>query len=114
MHNGKVYIRKRGANDIWENLYEFILAETTTAIPRNDLKQLLPFKKVLAKSTWTISKVSKEHRQQLTHQTIHGQFITISLAKPLQTEGYKAVTLRQLKKLPFPKFITAYLAENLE
>ena len=30
----------------------------------------------------------------------------------LHKKNYKAITYKELAKLPFPKFITAYLAEN--
>ena len=113
-HSGKVYVRKRGPKDIWENLYEFILEETTQAIPKEQITELPSFKKLLGKNKFEIIAVSKDYRQQLTHQTIHGQFIRISLKKPLKADGYRVVDARQLKKLPFPKLITAYLTENRE
>lgn len=113
-HNGKVYVRKRGPKDIWENLYEFILEETTQATSVDQITGLSSFKKLLGKNKFEIVAVSKDFRQLLTHQTIHGQFIHISVKKPLQADGYNVVDLQQLKKLPFPKLITAYLTENRE
>ena len=113
-HNGKVYVRKRGPKDIWENLYEFILEESTQAIPADLIAGLVPFKKMLGKNKAEIIAVSKDFRQQLTHQTIHGQFIHIRIKKPLKADGYRIVDAKQLKKLPFPKLIASYLAENRE
>lgn len=113
-NNGKVYVRKRGAKDIWENLYEFILAETSSAISNRQLNNLAPFKKILGKSKFEVIMISRDYRQQLTHQTIYGQFISIIVKKGLRIPGYDEVSLKQLKKLPFPKLITAYLGENQE
>ncbi len=109
---GKIYVRKRGKKDIWENLYEFILAETTAAMPAEVLMRLPAIKKMFGKSTFEITKVSESRPQQLTHQTIRGQFIRVALKKPLKIAGYEAVEYKQLKILPFPKLITAYLTEN--
>ena len=113
-HNGKVYVRKRGPKDIWENLYEFMLEETSQAIATDKITSLPSFKKLIGKNKFEIIAVSKDFRQQLTHQTIHGQFIRISVKKPLEADGYTIVDAKQLKKLPFPKLIAAYLTENSE
>ncbi len=103
---GKVYVRKRAGKDIWENLYEFILLEKENAVTETLLK-----KSAFLKTADNII-VSKAYRQQLTHQTIHGRFIYAEIKSPFLPTGYTAVGLKQLKKLPFPKFITAWLAEN--
>jgi A/G-specific adenine glycosylase len=67
---------------------------------------------MLHSSALEIRQVSKEYRQQLTHQTIIGQFITVSLnGLSEQLEGYKKVHGDELKRYPFPRFITAYLDE---
>jgi len=113
-HNGKVYVRKRGPKDIWENLYEFILEETTQAVPADLLAGLVPFKKMLGKNKVEVIAISKDFRQQLTHQTIHGQFIHVRVKKPLVVDGYRVVDAKQIRKLPFPKLIAAYLTENGE
>ncbi len=113
-HNGNAYVRKRIVKDIWENLYEFILAETPSATSVKKLSSLPLLKALFEKNKFEITQVSKKCRQQLTHQTIQGQFIRGTIKKPLQLTGYKAVSAKQLKKLPFPKFITGYLMENRE
>jgi A/G-specific adenine glycosylase len=56
--------------------------------------------------------ISKVYKQQLTHQTIQGRFIQLKVKDPLTLKDYKAVTYKESTKLPFPKFITGYLAEN--
>jgi len=110
--NGKVYVRKREAGDIWENLYEFVLIENKNAIREKKLKQLIPFDTIIDINNVESSAVSRKYRQLLTHQTIHGQFIRVNLTQPLKLKGYEAISFQKFKTLPFPKFITAYLAEN--
>lgn len=111
-HNGKIYVKKRGAKDIWENLYEFILLETEAPMTEEKIKQTVLFKMITQKNKETKMRVSKIYKQQLTHQTIQGRFIQIKVNKVPPLQVYKAVTYQQLLKLPFPKFITGYLTEN--
>lgn len=111
-YNGKIYVKKRGPKDIWENLYEFILLEAEKLLSLEEIEQGAFYKTIVAKNTMGIIQVSKMYRQQLTHQTIHGMFIQLKVTHALPLKEYKAVTYKELGKLPFPKFITAYLAEN--
>jgi A/G-specific adenine glycosylase len=111
-YNGKVYVRKRGTKDIWENLYEFVLVEATAATDALQVEKLPAFKKLLKKGTYNIETVSKLYRQKLTHQTILGQFIKIKLKNKAAIEGYQSVSEKELASLPFPKFITNYLKDK--
>jgi A/G-specific adenine glycosylase len=106
---GETYVRKRGASDIWENLYEFVLIESLGPIFFNDLA---PFKALLEKNKFTIVHISPLYKQLLTHQTIHGQFARISVKEPLVLKGYKKINRKALGKLPFPKFISNYLTDK--
>ncbi len=111
-HNDKVFVRLRGAKDIWENLYEFVLIETTAATEVAQLEKLPAFKKLLGNNLYTVETISRLYSQKLTHQTIHGQFIRIKLKKMVKLEGYQTVGQKQLAALPFPKFITTYLKDK--
>jgi len=110
--DGKVYVRKRGVKDIWENLYEFVLIESPVATDVEQLKQLPAFKNLLGKIAIDVDTISRLYSQKLTHQTIYGQFIKITLKKPVQLDGYEPVSAREMAKLPFPKFITTYLKDK--
>jgi A/G-specific adenine glycosylase len=111
-HNNSVLVRKRGAKDIWENLYEFVLIEHDKILPLENIKKLPAIKKIFSKTPFEVIKISKPYRQLLTHQTIHGQFVTIKISAPLSVAGYEAVSQKKLGKLPFPKFITGYLTDK--
>lgn len=108
-----VLVRKRTEKDIWENLYEFVLMETDTAIePGNSQLQLLLEKKLGIKS-FQLKDVSPIFRQQLTHQTINGQFVELQMsAVPRVLKNFERVKRSALKDYPFPKLITAYLRRN--
>jgi A/G-specific adenine glycosylase len=109
---GKFYVRKRPPKDIWENLYEFVLLEKDTPLAVEKLTEDAAFKKLFGPSKPGIIKISKLYRQQLSHQTIQGQFIHIKVKKPVLLKGYETVSQRGLERLPFPKFITGYLQDK--
>ena len=111
-YNGKQYVRKRGAKDIWENLYEFVLIENEEALPLEKLRELQLVKEILGSDNFEIEQISPLYKQLLTHQTIQGQFIRIKITKQLTGKGYEAFTPAEIDKLPFPKFIAAYLKDK--
>ncbi|MEJ7822199.1 MAG: A/G-specific adenine glycosylase [Chitinophagaceae bacterium] len=110
-YKNQIYVRKREHRDIWQNLYEFILIEQSKPF---SIKQLLvsqDFKSNFKGKTFVISSASPVYKQQLTHQTINGQFINITVQTPLDINYYQLVSPEKLKELPFPKFITTYLKD---
>jgi A/G-specific adenine glycosylase len=111
-HNNSVLVRKRGAKDIWENLYEFVLIENDKILPLENIENIKEIKRIFGKTPFEIVQISKPYRQLLTHQTLHGQFIKIKTTTPLSIAGYEAISQKKLDKLPFPKFITGYLKDK--
>lgn len=111
-HNDNIYIRKRTANDIWQNLHEFILVETDSATDITALQSHATFKQLLGNIPFSIEKVSAISKQQLTHQTIFSQFITLRVADLPTLNGYIPVQQQQLNNYAFPKTITTYLERN--
>ncbi len=111
---GKVYIRKRNKKDIWENLYEFVLWETDYSTNGEDAVQDLP-SKILGRSKYIITGISRIYKQQLTHQVIQGRFITVRIDRPLAAlKEYILVRKKDLGEYPFPQFITAYLQNPVQ
>lgn len=107
----KVYIRQRTGRDIWENLFEFVLFESPAAI--DEISNKLPFLKQLVNGqTFHIDNISRTYRQQLTHQTIHGRFIKMTVNKSLPSlKDFMLIEKGQLTEYAFPRFITIYLGE---
>ncbi|MEO7524659.1 MAG: A/G-specific adenine glycosylase [Ferruginibacter sp.] len=110
-YKGKIFVRKRLEKDIWQNLYEFILIETSQECSPPEIMGMPSFKEVAGKESEVIN-VSRVFKQQLTHQTIHGFFIRIKLKKAPLLEIYKAEKKEALLLQPFPRFITGYFDES--
>ena len=109
--NQKVYIRKRTSKDIWENLHEFVRLETTESLEAN-FTRLEFLQQIFGKQAYTIKAISKDFHQELTHQSIHGQFITISVEKPVPAlESYMLVEKKSLSRYAFPGLINNFLKE---
>src|SRR5688572_25350470 len=107
-NNKKTYIRKRTVSDIWKNLHEFPLIETGNEISVKSILTKAEKKNILKRASYKIVSISPVYTQQLSHQKIMGRFIKIVSKKELAIPGFKAVSLKQLSKYAFPRFITAF------
>lgn len=108
-YKGQVFIRKRTGNDIWQNLHEFILLETPAPMTAEELQSTPAFKDLLHKVVYTVQGISPAFKQQLTHQTIHSQFLLLSASKQPAIAEYMAVPNKRLNNYAFPKTITDFL-----
>jgi A/G-specific adenine glycosylase len=110
----KLYIRQRKGKDIWEDLYEFVLWEAEEPIYFDDIDLLRSdfARQLFGTQSLTVRYISRVYRQELSHQTIRGQFITIRADKPLSSlKEYWLVDKRTLPEYAFPKFINAWLLD---
>ena len=76
----KVYIRQRRGKDIWEGLYEFILYETTDVVWPAKVLQSDFARQLFDGQALTARYISRIYRQELSHQRLQGQFITVRLS----------------------------------
>ncbi len=111
--NGATYIHQRKQNDIWQNLYEFVLYETSEPLYQQEIIESTFFKNLFGKQKINVKKVSPVYKQQLTHQTINGQFINVSINKNISfLKDYKLVINKEINQYAFPRFITAHLQQT--
>jgi A/G-specific adenine glycosylase len=108
----KIYIRQRTEKDIWQNLHEFVLFEANGPVEGSFTD--LPFlKKLMGKQTFRVTSISRLFHQQLTHQSLHGQFITITVNKPVPAlQQYQLIEKKKRSRYAFPRFINAFLTEK--
>ena len=105
-----IMIVKRTNKDIWEGLYEFYLYES--AKPQkwktSELNEWL--KQQMGIKNYSLEAISKTYKQELTHQTLEGVFVKISLHElPHSLKRFSAVTPAGLRSIAFPKLINQYL-----
>lgn len=108
--SSKILVTQRLQKDIWQQLYQFFLIESVADLGIEDVMQTQEFKAAFSLPYLT-SKISKIEVQQLTHQTIKGFKIHISLQEEIPIAGYKWITFKTLKKIAFPKFLSQDVSE---
>lgn len=110
--NGHVVIRQRTASDIWRNLWEFPMLESST---RTDLKHLQTsagYRKN-GLDAFTFEAMGTE-KQLLTHQELHCHFYIAGGAtrKQLSLINGIAIPLNTLSQYAFPGAIRSFLRRN--
>lgn len=110
----KLFVRKRTAKDIWQNLYEFYLEESA-ADPGWDQSGI---KKWLAENLH-IQSTENVHiipakKQMLTHQKLNGYFILVELnnATPLNSMNGDWLDAAEIKTKAFPQFLHQFISRK--
>lgn len=103
---GNVYIKQRQKQDIWKNLYELPLIESSKKLNIDELQNNEVFKSIVSEP-YTIKKKNSYKKHLLTHQIINYQIIRINgKTKPPE---YQCVERENLKNFPMHKIIFSYL-----
>jgi len=122
-HNGQLAMRERTARDVWQNLYDFYLCETSESLSlsilADDLESFwlqlsLPEPILAAVRKGTLIGSPSEVTQLLSHQRIRAQFYLIDLpedAISLLTNDLHWFNEEQVSILPKPVLITNYLKD---
>jgi A/G-specific adenine glycosylase len=107
-----VWIHKRTANDIWENLHEPMLVEHSEpldleTLQNNELFMSMPL---------TIKKITFAGKatQRLTHRIIESRFFSVVLDEKPDLDDWGGMWLShsELKKTAFPKTLVSFLENN--
>jgi len=106
---GYFYLEKREENDIWRNLYQFPLIETTKTFTIEELLANEQFKSTFNGLEITIESISHEIIHVLTHQKLHVRFIDIIIAKPEIRLPWIKVHPKEINDFPVPKLIDNFL-----
>lgn len=113
-YRDKMIVGQRTSKDIWQDLFEFPLLELDKTQAPDKLLSLAIKKKWFNAKEFELLGVSPLFKQQLSHQLIAGQFISVKLKKkPTLPEGWQLVDANQIKKLAFPQFINQFLTEKV-
>lgn len=89
IYNNSTIIEKRTGNDIWRNLYQFPLNESSEATFSGELVF--------------------ETKELLTHQIVHAKFYIKKVEElPICTKNQTIVDINDLKVYPMPKIMTLF------
>lgn len=114
-HKGKIAINKRSGKDIWINLYDFPLIETTTELPEDEFLRSKQWKGFIEKNKYIIRSVSTPFKHILSHQKIYARFWKLDCEKPLDKFLPKTVLIikeKDIHKYAVPRLIENYLEKR--
>lgn len=102
-YNGNTYLEKRISKDIWLNLYQFPLVESS------DNNEISNWDKY---SLTGPTKVSTEIKHILSHQRIHAKFYHFSGEPSFTESNWQKIKLADIQDYPLPRLIDRYLEDN--
>jgi A/G-specific adenine glycosylase len=107
-----LWIEKRTAKDIWQNLHQPYLIEADAPLDTKEIIKTEAYKQLAIPEKPTYE---GSFTQKLTHQTIETRFFKIALTKAvkLPSADGKWVKLGLLKNLGFPKTAISFFEKNL-
>jgi len=112
IHQGnRLFLDKRGDKDIWRNMYQFPLIETTNLSTPEEVIGGNDWKEKLGNLAFTIDSISPEKIHLLTHQRLHIRFFSLCLEEHILLEKWKTVDQREIEKYAVPKPIELFLLD---
>ena len=106
-HKDSVYITKRAEKDIWQNLYEFYLIESSEEIDTETILENKELQKMV--SRFKLKKATKVSKHILSHQHIHAVFYELDVEGKITDKRFKKVKRTELTSYGFPQLINKYL-----
>lgn len=105
------YIHKRTANDIWKNLFEFPLVETSQSVSEEALLAMPEFCTLFAKGDVPVVRsVCRDVKHVLSHRVIYANFYEVTL--PEQTisfSAYQRIRIEDLEQYAVSRLVHAYI-----
>lgn len=110
-HKGYTYLNKRVEDDIWKNMYEFPLIETSKDMGLSDLMNKNSFKAIFEDAEIVVHSVSNRIRHILSHQHIYARFYVIEVVKSNLSLPESSFRIKQndLSLYPISRLIHRYL-----
>lgn len=109
--NDKLLMEKRGTRDIWRNMYQFPLIETSLAASPEQIIESPEWQAILGKRSVVIESVLPVKTHILTHQRLTIRFFILSLDGGDLPEGLVAVGKAEIAKFPVPKPVELFLLQ---
>jgi A/G-specific adenine glycosylase len=101
-------VNHRGDKDIWANMYDLPLFETSGLIPIPELISLAEVKEYFGPDI-VIEEISGIIKHILTHQRLYVRFIKVQTKPAVLKPNWQYVTVENLEKLALPKVIFIFL-----
>jgi A/G-specific adenine glycosylase len=104
-------IRQRLEKDIWQQLFEFVLIETPSAVTEDELLTL--FRRQYGVGEGAVKGFVHGTRQQLSHQQVTFTFLLLELGHKPPIEHHSWISRGKMETLAFPKTLKSFIQEHL-
>ena len=114
-HAGTIAINKRTGKDIWTNLYDFPLIETTKELTEEETLSSEEWKKFIGKNKYSVTSISPIYKHILSHQKIYARFFELDCKVSLEkiiTSSAIIIKEKEIKKYAVPRLIENYLIKR--
>lgn len=101
-YKDQIWVEKRKQNDIWKNLYQFYLIESTTLLTLKSLSN----QGIISTNSKIISSIKPlvTNQQKLTHQKVHSKFVVVTLTQKIKIDDIgEWIKLSNIEHLAFSK-----------
>ena len=113
--NGKTYLHKREGKDIWRNLYELPLIETTQKLSEEELQKKSGFQ--LLETEFENVQIKKRHpaiKHVLSHQHIYARFLEVEAEyKKLENSIFLEIDESKIGDYAISRLTDIFLSEML-
>ncbi|QKJ32801.1 A/G-specific adenine glycosylase [Mucilaginibacter mali] len=111
-NDNEILMHKRGAGDIWANMYELPLIETEQLMEVHHVLET-PSAKPFIGGNIRIKAVSQVYKHVLTHQRLYVRFIELDGFENELEQDYFFTEVKKLKNLALPQIIFIFLTKFL-
>jgi A/G-specific adenine glycosylase len=104
-----LYLERRTQRDIWQNMYQFPLIESSEYLTIQEVLKSDQFRSLFKDHEILIDSTSDEIIHILTHQKLHVRFLEISILKSGSSFPWIKVLPCEVSAYPIPKLIDNFL-----
>ena len=110
------YIHKRSQNDIWKNLFELPLIETSLPLAEEEFLRLPEFKKLFAsEDTPVIRCVVRDVKHVLSHRVIYANFYEVTLPEESMVfDGFQKIKVEELGQYAVSRLVHAFIEKYVD
>lgn len=108
-----LWIHKRTGNDIWKNLYELPLIETSEATEPEKILSLPTFQQLVCSAKEPVFSCLNSVKHVLTHRIIHAVFYRLDLPEDtIVPSGYIQIKTDDWEKYAMPQLVYRFMKKN--
>ena len=111
-YKNSIYIQKRTEKDIWQNLYEFYLIETSESVDSDVVFKHKDLEKLC--QNFKVQSVTVAKKHILSHQHLYTTFYELAINEQLNNKSLIKIKRSNLNNFGLPQLITKYLQQYIQ